>query len=163
MEITRHGQRTVGCRRHGQEGGTGAVVGVWQLNKMTGAQSMGKANTYGWAELNSRGVDKAIPFYKKVFGWGAKKSEMAGSMDYTQFLAGGESIAGGMEMNSMIPAQVPSHWQVSFTVEDVEKTHKKAVELGDHEMLAPQDFPGGRFSIRTDPQGASIRLLKMKQ
>jgi predicted enzyme related to lactoylglutathione lyase len=31
---------------------------------MTGAQSIGKANTYGWAELNSRGADKAIPFYK---------------------------------------------------------------------------------------------------
>jgi predicted enzyme related to lactoylglutathione lyase len=76
--------------------------------QMTGAQSMGKANTYGWAELNARGADKAIPFYKKVFGWGEKKSEMAEGMDYTEFLAGGESIAGGMEMNSMVPAEVPS-------------------------------------------------------
>jgi predicted enzyme related to lactoylglutathione lyase len=142
---------------------SGAVIGVWQLNKMTGAQSMGKANTYGWAELNARGADKAIPFYKKVFGWGEKKSEMAPEMEYTEFLAGGESIAGGMEMNSMVPAQVPSYWQVYFTVEDVDKTHKKAVELGGHEMLAPQDFPGGRFSILSDPQGASIGLLKMKE
>jgi predicted enzyme related to lactoylglutathione lyase len=142
---------------------SGAVIGVWQLNKMTGAQSMGNANTYGWAELNSRGVDKAIPFYKRVFGWGEKKSEMAAGMDYTEFLAGGESIAGGMEMNSMVPAQVPSYWLVYFTVEDVDKTHKKAVELGAKELLEPQEFPGGRFSILTDPQGASIGLLKMKQ
>src|SRR4029077_7051502 len=49
---------------------------------------------------------------KKVFGWGEKKSDMAEGMDYTEFLAGGESIAGGMEMNSMVPPQVPSYWQV---------------------------------------------------
>jgi predicted enzyme related to lactoylglutathione lyase len=29
--------------------------------------------------------------------------------------------------------------------------------------LEPQEFPGGRFSILTDPQGASIGLLKMKE
>jgi predicted enzyme related to lactoylglutathione lyase len=27
-------------------------------------------------------------------------------------------------------------------------------------MVAPQDFPGGRFSIVSDPQGASFGLLK---
>jgi predicted enzyme related to lactoylglutathione lyase len=30
-------------------------------------------------------------------------------------------------------------------------------------MLPPQDFPGGRFSILSDPQGASIGLLTMRQ
>jgi uncharacterized protein len=142
---------------------SGAMFGVWQSKNMTGSQVMGEANTYGWAELNSRGVDKARPFYTKLFGWGEKKSEMAPGEEYTEFLAGGESIAGGMEMNSMVPAQVPSYWLVYFTVEDVDKSHKKAVELGAQEMLAPQDFPGGRFSILSDPQGASIGLLKMKQ
>jgi predicted enzyme related to lactoylglutathione lyase len=68
-----------------------------------------------------------------------------------------------MEMNSMVPAQVPSYWLVYFTVEDVDHSHKKAVELGAKELLEPQEFPGGRFSILTDPQGASIGLLKMKQ
>jgi predicted enzyme related to lactoylglutathione lyase len=29
-------------------------------------------------------------------------------------------------------------------------------------MLAPQDFPGGRFAILSDPQGAVFGLLKMK-
>jgi predicted enzyme related to lactoylglutathione lyase len=142
---------------------SGAVIGVWQPDQMAGSPVIGQANAYGWAELNSRGVDKAKPFYTKVFGWGEKKSEMAEGMDYTEFLAGGESIAGGMEMNSMVPAQVPSYWQVYFTVDDIDKSHKAAVEHGAKEMLAPQDFPGGRFSILSDPQGASFGLLKMKQ
>ncbi|HET6310945.1 MAG TPA: VOC family protein [Candidatus Nitrosotalea sp.] len=141
---------------------TGAFIGVWQAGKMAGTLVTGEANSYGWAELNSRGVDKAVPFYKKVFGWGEKKSEMAPNQEYTEFLAGGESIAGGMEMNTMVPAEVPSYWQVYFTVEDVDKSYNKAKELGAQEILAPQDFAGGRFSIQSDPQGASFGLLKMK-
>jgi predicted enzyme related to lactoylglutathione lyase len=87
---------------------------------------------------------------------------MAEGMEYTEFLVNGESIAGGMEMNSMVPAQVPSYWLAYFTVEDVDKSHKTAVEHGAKEILEPQDFPGGRFSILSDPQGASFGLLKMK-
>src|SRR5260370_9353683 len=141
---------------------SGAVIGVWQPNQMHGSPVIGKANAFGWSELNSRGVEKAKPFYKKVFGWGEKKSEMAEGMEYTEFLAGGESIAGGMEMNSMVPAQVPSYWLAYFTVEDVDKSHKTAGENGAKQPLEPPDFPGGRFSILTDPQGASFGLLKMK-
>jgi predicted enzyme related to lactoylglutathione lyase len=29
-------------------------------------------------------------------------------------------------------------------------------------MLPPQDYPGGRFSILQDPQGAAFGLLKMQ-
>ena len=143
---------------------SGGVFGVWQPKKMAGSLVTGKPNAFGWAELNSRGVEKAVPFYKKLFGWGEKKTPMSAGQqgEYTEFLASGERIAGGMEMNPMIPAEVPSYWQVYFTVGDVDNAHKKAVELGAQEMLAPQDFPGGRFSILSDPQGASFGLLKMQ-
>jgi predicted enzyme related to lactoylglutathione lyase len=47
-------------------------------------------------------------------------------------------------------------------VDDVDTSFKKAVDGGGTEMLAPQDFPGGRFAIVADPQGASFGLLKMK-
>jgi predicted enzyme related to lactoylglutathione lyase len=30
-------------------------------------------------------------------------------------------------------------------------------------MLPPQDFPGGRFSILSDPQGAAFGLLNAKE
>src|SRR6266542_2352770 len=73
-----------------------------------------------------------------------------------------EAIAGGMEMNPMVPTEVPSYWAVYFNVDDVDKTFKKATEAGGQEMLAPQDFPGGRFAILSDPQGAAFGLLKMK-
>ena len=142
---------------------SGAAIGVWQAGQMAGTLVTGQANAYGWAELNARGVDKARSFYKKVFGWGEKKSEMAEGMEYTEFLAGGESIAGGMEMNPMVPAEVPSYWLAYFTVADVDAAYNKATEAGAKTMLEPQDFPGGRFAILSDPQGASFGLLKMKE
>jgi uncharacterized protein len=141
---------------------SGAYLGVWQPLAMAGSPVMGQANTFGWSELNARGVDKAKQFYKKLFGWGEKNSDMAEGQQYTEFQLGGESIAGGMEMNPMVPAEVPSYWMPYFTVADVDEAHAKATDLGATAMLEPQEFPGGRFSILRDPQGASFGLLKMR-
>ena len=59
------------------------------------------------------------------------------------------------------PPQVPSYWLVYFTVADVDKSFKTATQAGARELVAPMEFPGGRFAILTDPQGASFGLLKM--
>jgi uncharacterized protein len=140
---------------------SGAFISAWQGTRMGGFQTE-VSNSYGWAELNARGVEKALPFYTEVFGWTIKTSEMGeGQPPYTEFHLDGQSIAGAWEMNPMVPAQVPSYWQVYFTVDDVDSAYKTAMEAGAREMLAPQDFPGGRFAIIGDPQGASVGLLKM--
>lgn len=139
---------------------SGAFISLWQPKSMNGFDVMRQSGAYSWAELNSRGIDKAKPFYKKVFGWGEKVSPMGeGQPDYTEFKLGDESIGGGMEMNSMVPKEVPSYWMVYFGATDVDKSHQKAVSLGAQEMVPPQDFPGGRFSILSDPQGAMFGLL----
>jgi len=142
---------------------TGAFISAWEPKTMGGFQT-NAPGTFGWAELSARGIDSAIPFYRAVFGWTDKKSEMGeGAPQYTEFQLGGESIAGGMEMNPMVPAEVPSYWMVYFNVDDVDRSFEQAIEAGGQEMMAPQDFPGGRFAILSDPQGAAFGLLKMKE
>ena len=140
---------------------TGAFLGLWEPGQMKGAQVMQAPNSFAWAELNARGIDKATSFYQKAFGWSDKKSDMAEGPPYHEFQIKGESVSGGMEMNPMVPQEVPSYWMPYFGVEDVEKAHQKAVAAGGTEMLPPQDFPGGRFSILQDPQGAAFGLMKM--
>jgi predicted enzyme related to lactoylglutathione lyase len=141
---------------------TGAFISAWEPKAM-GVFAAGSANTFGWAELNARGIEKAIPFYLALFGWTDKTSEMGeGQPPYTEFQLDGTSIAGGMEMNPMVPAQVPSFWQIYFNVEDVDKAFENATSAGAQQLVAPQDFPGGRFAILSDPQGASFGLLTMK-
>jgi predicted enzyme related to lactoylglutathione lyase len=140
---------------------SGAYISAWQPAMMEGGLTDGQPGSFGWAELNSRGLDKAVPFYAAVFGWQTRTSPMGEGMPpYTEFLVGDHSVAGGQEMNPMVPAQVPSYWLVYFAVEDVDASFKKAIAAGAREMLAPMDFPGGRFAILGDPQGASFGLLK---
>jgi hypothetical protein len=141
---------------------SGAFISAWQGTRMGGFLTE-TTNAFGWAELNARGIAKAIPFYQSVFGWTTKTSDMGdGQPPYTEFQLDGESIAGAWEMNPMVPAHVPSYWQVYFSVDDVDAAYAKSIELGAQEMLGPQDFPGGRFAIVSDPQGASFGLLKTR-
>ena len=139
---------------------SGAFISVWQSEGM-GAFVSGGESRYGWAELNARGLGKDLAFYKAVFGWDAEVLPMPeGQPDYIQFTAGEDAIAGAMEMNPGMPAEVPSYWMVYFNVADVDKGFKRALGLGASEMVAPRDFPGGRFAIVSDPQGAMFGLLK---
>src|SRR4029079_1747806 len=55
----------------------------------------------------------------------------------------------------------PNPCLLYFAVEDVDATHRAAVDAGATEMLAPADFNGGRFAIPGDPQGAAFGLLRL--
>jgi predicted enzyme related to lactoylglutathione lyase len=139
---------------------SGAFISSWQRTAMGGFQA-GGPNTYGWAELNARGVDQALPFYETVFGWTTRTSPMGeGQPPYTEFLLDGESVAGAWEMNERLPAEVPSYWGIYFVVDDVDDAFRRATESGASPMVPPSDFPGGRFAILSDPQGASFGLLR---
>jgi len=124
----------------------------------------GDVGTFGWAELNPRGMDKAIDFYTKVFGWRAETNPIGeGQPDYTQFFVGDDAIAGGMEMQPMVPAEVPSYWMIYFNVGNLDDAFKQAIDLGAIEVVPPTPMPGGHFAIVNDPQGAMFGLLKMDQ
>jgi predicted enzyme related to lactoylglutathione lyase len=141
---------------------SGAFISGWQPSAMFGFQSE-VTGAFEWAELNAWGIEKTIPFYTTLFGWTTTVSPMGEDQaPYTEFKVDGESVAGAWEMNKMVPAGVPSYWQIYFSVDDVDASYAKAVEGGAREMLPPQDFPGGRFAILSDPQGAGFGLLTLK-
>lgn len=48
---------------------TGAFFSVWEAAKMPGVGKMGAPNTFGWCELNARGIEKVAAFYQEVLGW----------------------------------------------------------------------------------------------
>jgi len=137
----------------------GAFFGAWQADTMDGFHAEG-SGTFGWAELNSRGIDAAVPFYTGLFGWGTHASPMPDGSSYVEFKVGDKSVAGAQKMPAMVPAQVPGYWLVYFAVDDVDAAFAKVLELGGRGTLSPMDFPGGRFAIVADPEGAEFGLLR---
>ena len=71
-----------------------------------------------------------------------------GQPPYTEFLRDGRPSAGAWEMSPELPAEVPSYWQIYFSVEDVDAAHRKALDLGAQEWSRRRTCPaaGSRSS-----------------
>ena len=139
----------------------GAFISAWQGTRMGGFQTTGPS-AFAWADLNGRGVERALPFYEQVFGWSTKDSGVP-DWPYTEFQVDGQSFAGAAELDPNAPAETPSHWMVYFAVDDVDAAHRRALDAGAREMVAPLDFPGGRMTILNDPQGAPFGLMTLAE
>lgn len=140
----------------------GAFISLWQPGEHKGAQLVNEPGAFSWNELLARDVDKAKAFYASTFGWDSETHDM-GPMSYTEFKLAGESIAGMMAMPPMIPAQVPSFWQVYFTVENTDASLAKVQELGGSMRMPPMDLPVGRFAVCADPQGAQFAVIQLAE
>lgn len=140
---------------------SGAAFGMWQPRNMKGAELVNEAGTLVWNELQARDTSVA-GFYEQVFGWKADTSEF-GDSTYTQFMVNDRAIAGMMPMPPMVPAEVPSYWLVYFAVDDCDASVATASGAGASVTVPAMDIPSvGRFSVLTDPQGATFAVIKME-
>ena len=137
----------------------GAFFSVWQAAQHTGAQLVRESGAFTWTELSTRDLEGSKAFYRAVFGWDAVTSGEDGPMPYTEFKVGGESVAGCMSMAAEVPAEVPAYWMPYVEVDDTDASVVKATSLGASVVVPATDFPGGRFAIVTDPQGAMLGLM----
>jgi predicted enzyme related to lactoylglutathione lyase len=138
----------------------GAVIAAWQPGEHIGAQLVNEPGALCWNELNSRDVDGSKEFYRAAFGWG-QVTHAEGPMPYTEFQLGDQSIGGLLAMPPMVPAGAPSFWLVYVAVDDTDASVAKAQELGATVLMAPMDVPAGRFSVLSDPQGATFGVIRM--
>lgn len=141
---------------------SGAAIGGWQPAQHQGVQVKDVPNSPSWVELHSHDIQAAKPFYTTVFGWDTRDSDMGDGMMYTEFKLGDTSVAGGTAMR---PGEegLPSHWFLYFATDNVDTTTPQAEGLGATALLQPTDFPGGRFSVLRDPQGAVFGLLTLNR
>ena len=143
---------------------SGAVFGIWQPNTFPGAGVVNEPGALSWNELNTRDVEGAKTFYGAVFGWAFEDNDMGEAGRYTTILLGEDMVGGILDMTERdVPEQVPAHWQVYFAVEDTDATIDQTKQRGGSVMVEPIDIPAGRFSILTDPHGASFAVIKLSQ
>jgi predicted enzyme related to lactoylglutathione lyase len=165
---------------------TGAVFCLWQAGTHRGAQAVNAPGTWNWSDLNTRDVEGAKAFYGAVFGWEAETvdfGELAGTMwrlpGYGEFLerfdpglrerhadsgvpAGfSDAIGWMMPMTpDQYPDDVPSHWSVTFSVDDTDAVADMAVALGGLIVAPPFDVGPVRVAVLRDPQGAVFTVSR---
>ncbi len=141
---------------------TGAAFSVWQPGDHIGAQVGNVANTMGWNELMTRDIDAALPFYSQVFGWEYDSIDMGQGMYH--LIKGGtndEGMGGLMAMPPQVPEQVPNHWAVYFTVDDIEATVAAVTANGGAIAQEPFPIPGvGTTAVVHDPQHGAFQLMQ---
>ena len=139
---------------------TGAACAVWQPRAHIGAGLVNEAGALVWNELSSRDTAAAAAFYTQVFGWTANTIDLGGT-PYTEWQLDGSTIGGMMAMPDEMPAEVPSYWLAYFGTDDTDATVDRAAGAGATVILPATDIPPGRFSILSDPAGATFAVITL--
>jgi predicted enzyme related to lactoylglutathione lyase len=142
----------------------GAVFGIWQPGTFAGAGLVNEPGAISWNELNTRDLEAAKAFYGAVFGWTFEDNDMGEMGSYTTIKLGEDMVGGILNMAERgVPEEVPAHWQVYFAVDDADAAIETAKQRGGSVMVEPIDIPAGRFSILTDPHGASFAVIALSE
>ena len=141
----------------------GALLAPFQpAGANTGDGPSAEPGHFCWVELLCRDQAAAVEHYRRVVGWETIDMDMGG-VTYTMFVppGGGQMDAIGGAMQMPPEAQGPSAWMGYVSVEDVDATTAKAVELGATVFVEPTNAgEAGRFSVLADPQGAAFAIWK---
>jgi uncharacterized protein len=141
----------------------GAVFGLWQPGELKGAELVNEIGCWTWNNLMTRDPDRAMDFYRKVFGWEATQSDNAPEFIWNWQVEGQrwpEGLGGLMAMGSDMPAEAPPHWQVYFLVPDLDAAIETTRAAGGNLLFGPQEVPVAKFAVFTDPQAAALALME---
>jgi hypothetical protein len=159
----------------------GAAFCAWQAKEHRGAKIVNEPGSLNFNDLNTRDPAGAKPFYGSVFGWqalgldgGFEMWTLPGYGDYleqsdpglrermaeTGAPAGFEDVVASLSPIAADQPELPSHWGVTFAVDDADAIAERAAELGGQVVAAPFDAPWVRMTVITDPQGATFTASK---
>jgi len=120
----------------------------------------GQVGTIGWVDLTVDAAESVRDFYRQVVGWESNELDMGGYSDYCMNTPGeGKTVAGichARGTNTDLPAQ----WLVYITVEDVDQSAKRCLELGGAVLTGPRSLGEARFCVVRDPAGAVAALFE---
>jgi predicted enzyme related to lactoylglutathione lyase len=109
-----------------------------------------------WNELLTNDPKKAKEFYGALLGWKAHDMDV-GDMVYTLFKTADKDICGMMQIPKGEEKDIPVHWMSYIQVESIDKSVKKAEELGATITVPGTDVGDfGRFAVIMDPTGAHV-------
>ncbi|HEY4957011.1 MAG TPA: VOC family protein [Caldimonas sp.] len=137
---------------------TGGVFSLWKGAEGDPAETeTTPPGGWIWNELSTQDEKTALAFYEKAFGFEHDAMSMPDGTYYV-LKQGGQGRAG---LFKSMHAAMPTMWTPYVCVADCDAGTAQATSLGATVNVPPSDIPGvGRLAMFTDPQGASIAILK---
>ena len=96
-----------------------------------------------WSELSTSNVEGCKQFYSEMFGWKYKGGDVPG-MEYQEIMLDDGKQFGGMMQKAPELENVPSHWLSYVSVDDIDASMAKAVELGGSDRCSGDGYSGNR-------------------
>ena len=117
--------------------------------------------TITWFDLTAENAEEIKDFYTNVVGWKSDPVKMNGYNDYNMNKPGDNQTITGICHAKGGNANLPPQWLIYITVEKIDSSAKKCVELGGKIISEPKDMQGyGRYCIIQDPAGAVCALFE---
>ncbi len=113
---------------------------------------------FSWSELTTPDPQAALAFYGQLFGWTSENMDM-GTGAYHVVKVGDGSVGGVMAPPPGAEG-MPAMWGVYVTVDDVDATAARCVEVGGKVLMPAMEVQSvGRMAVLQDPQGAVFSAI----
>jgi predicted enzyme related to lactoylglutathione lyase len=112
------------------------------------------ANSVSWFEIIGGDAARLHRFYSELFGWHIDANN---KMQYGMVSADEAGIGGGIGPN---PEGGPGYVTIYVSVDDINASAAKAVQLGGKMIMPPTELPEFKvtFALFSDPEGHTIGL-----
>lgn len=138
----------------------GARVGAWQAREFPGFRVTGEHGAPSWFQLEAREYDRAVEFYRTVFGSPMRALGDAGATRFTTIFDPGDDseLAGIIDASSTPGWDGKARWWVYWHVDDIDIALSSAQLLGGSVESDPVESSLGIVATVADPCGAEMRL-----
>lgn len=116
--------------------------------------------TIVWHDLTVPNAGQIQDFYCQVVGWASTPHDMGSYHDYNVLSSEGGEVVGGICHARGENANIPPQWMIYITVDDVETSVNRCLELGGSIVDGPRMIGRQKFCIIKDPAGAVAALIE---
>lgn len=114
-----------------------------------------------WIDLTVPDAERVRDFYQQVVGWKITPVGMGSYEDYAVGPDGGGKNVAGICHSRGVNEGIPPVWLIYITVENLETSVKRVVELGGRIIRQPVNIgSNARYAVIQDPAGAVCALFE---
>ncbi len=124
------------------------------------SENESKIGSVVWRDLTVPDAETVRDFYAQVVGWETQPHDMGEYEDYVMLAPGTSDAVAGVCHARGTNADIPPQWIVYVTVEDVEASAARCVELGGAVLDGPRPMGAKSLCILRDPAGAVLGLIE---